>query len=137
MKLIITTLITIEDNEVQDIIHSFNKDPDKAKQEIIDQVNNLYGNEKLTFYSIQGIREYFDIIHLECREISLQPNSTQRTMKKKSKNPVYIPGQDKWSEHFPTPGKLSIGNFGYRSCDPNSDYNRLLRTQNKLKTKRE
>lgn len=26
-------------------------------------------------------------------------------MKKKSKNQVYIPHQDKWNEHFPTPGK--------------------------------
>lgn len=26
-------------------------------------------------------------------------------MKKKSKNQIYIPHQDKWNEHFPTPGK--------------------------------
>lgn len=57
-------------------------------------------------------------------------------MKKKNKNSIYIPGQDKWSEHFPTPGKLSPGNFGHYFCDPNSEYNRLLRTQNKLKQKR-
>lgn len=24
-----------------------------------------------------------------------------------------IPGQDKWSEHFPTPGKLRPSNFGH------------------------
>ena len=46
MKLTITTLVIIEDNEVQDIIHSLNEDPTKAKQEIVDQVNNIYGNEK-------------------------------------------------------------------------------------------
>lgn len=57
-------------------------------------------------------------------------------MKKKSKNPVYIPGQDKWSEHFPTPGKVNPTNFGYRFADPSSQYNKLLRTQNKLKQKR-
>lgn len=53
-------------------------------------------------------------------------------MKKKSKNQVYIPGQDKWSEHFPTPGKLRPSNFG----EPNSQFNKHLRTQNKLKQKR-
>lgn len=56
-------------------------------------------------------------------------------MKKKPKNPVYIPGQDKWSEHFPTPGKLRSSNFGHM-FEPNSQYNKLLRTQNKLKQKR-
>ena len=43
------------------------------------------------------------------------------------KNPIYIPGQDKWSEHFPTPGKLSPGNFGHLFCNPSSDFNNLLR----------
>ena len=57
-------------------------------------------------------------------------------MKKKPKNPVYIPGQDKWSEHVPTPGKLRPSNFGHMFCEPNSQYNKLLRTQNKLKQKR-
>lgn len=78
MKLTITTLVIIEDNEVQDIIHSFNEDPTKAKQEIIDQVNNIYGNEKLTltFFSLQGIQEYFETIHLECQEISFNRGGT-------------------------------------------------------------
>lgn len=57
-------------------------------------------------------------------------------MKKKPKNPVYIPGQDMWSEHFPTPGKLRPSNFGHMFREPNSQYNKLLRTQNKLKQKR-
>lgn len=76
MKLTITTLVIIEDNEVQDIIHSFNEDPTKAKQEIVDQVNNIYGNEKLTFFSLQGIQEYFETIHLECQEISFNRGGT-------------------------------------------------------------
>lgn len=71
MKITITTLVIIEDNEVQDVIHSFNEDPTKAKQEIVDQVNNIYGNEELTFFSLQGIQEYFEIVHLECQEITL------------------------------------------------------------------
>ena len=54
----------------------------------------------------------------------------------KKKNLIYIPGQDKWSEHFPTPGKLSSQNFGYLLCNPNSDFNKLLRTQNKLRQKK-
>lgn len=32
-------------------------------------------------------------------------------MKKKSKNQVYIPHQDKWNEHFPTPGKPNPKNI--------------------------
>lgn len=64
------------DNEVQDVIHSLNEDPTKAKQEIVDQVNDIYGNEKLTFFSLQGIQEYFETIHLECQEISLNRGGT-------------------------------------------------------------
>lgn len=63
-------------------------------------------------------------------------NRNIRPMKKKSKNQVYIPGQDTWSEHFPTPGKLRPSNFGHMFCEPNSQFNKLLRTQNKLKSKR-
>lgn len=54
-------------------------------------------------------------------------------MKKKNKDIIYIPGQDTWSEHFPTPGKLRPSNFGHRFCEPNSQFNKLLRTQNKQK----
>lgn len=54
----------------------------------------------------------------------------------KKKDLIYIPHQDTWTEHFPTPGKLSQGNFGYLFCNPNSDFNRLLRTQNKQRQKR-
>lgn len=57
-------------------------------------------------------------------------------MKKKNKDIIYIPGQDTWSEHFPTPGKLRPSNFGHMFCDPNSQFNKHLRTQNKLKQKR-
>ena len=73
MKITITTLVIIEDNEVQDVIHSFNEDLAKAKQEIVDQVNNIY---KLTFFSLQGIQEYFETIHLECQEISFNRGGT-------------------------------------------------------------
>lgn len=46
-------------------------------------------------------------------------------MKKKSKNQVYIPHQDKWDEHFPTPGKP---NPNYYS---GTTFNKHLRTQNR------
>lgn len=76
MKITITTFSNNRDNEVQDVIHSLNEDPTKAKQEIVDQVNDIYGNEKLTFFSLQGIQEYFETIHLECQEISLNRGGT-------------------------------------------------------------
>jgi hypothetical protein len=41
MKLRITTLIIIEEGQVQDIYHSLEDDQDKAYQEIIDQVNQI------------------------------------------------------------------------------------------------
>lgn len=56
-------------------------------------------------------------------------------MKKKNKDIIYIPGQDTGSEHLPTPGKLRPSNFGHRFCEPNSQFNKLPRTQNKLKSK--
>lgn len=53
-------------------------------------------------------------------------------MKKKSKNQVYIPHQDKWNEHFPTPGKPNPNYY----TDVGATFNKHLRTQNKLKQKR-
>lgn len=53
-------------------------------------------------------------------------------MKKKSKNQVYIPHQDKWNEPFPTPGKPNPNYY----TDPGAIFNKYLRTQNKLKQKR-
>lgn len=53
-------------------------------------------------------------------------------MKKKSKNQVYIPHQDKWNEHFPTLGKPNPNYY----TDSGAIFNKHLRTQNKLKQKR-
>lgn len=53
-------------------------------------------------------------------------------MKKKPKNQVYIPHQDKWNEHFPTPGKPNPNYY----TDSGATFNKHLRTQNKLKQKR-
>lgn len=54
----------------------------------------------------------------------------------KKKDIIYIPHQDYWTEHFPNPGsrKKSISEF---LSDPNAQYNKLLRTQYQLKTKKE
>lgn len=52
-------------------------------------------------------------------------------MKKKNKDIIYIPGQDTWSEHFPTPGKLRPSNFGdicSVNLTPNSTSSSVPRT---------
>lgn len=46
-------------------------------------------------------------------------------------NQVYIPHQDKWNEHFPTPGKPNPNYY----TDSGATFNKHLRTQNKLKSK--
>lgn len=71
MKLRITTLIIVEEGQVQDIYHSFEDDQDKAYREIIDQVNAEYGDGGvLQFYSLQGIKDYFEIVHIETQELT-------------------------------------------------------------------
>lgn len=49
------------------------------------------------------------------------------------KDLIYIPHQDRWNEHFPNPGsnkkKLYLS-------DPQAQYNKLLRTQQKLRNKK-
>lgn len=71
MKLKITTLVIAEEGQVQSIYHSFEDDQDKAYQEIIDQVNAEYGDGGvLQFYSLQGIKEYFEIVHIETQELT-------------------------------------------------------------------
>lgn len=71
MKLKITTLVIIEEGQVQDIYHSLEDDQDKAYQEIIDQVNAEHGDGGvLQFYSLRGIKEYFEIVHIETQELT-------------------------------------------------------------------
>lgn len=84
MKLTITTLVIIEDNEVQDIIHSFNEDPAKAKQEIVDQVNNIYSDGTESYTTIEEVLGSFTFkvgasqgkAYLESQEISFDMNGT-------------------------------------------------------------
>lgn len=71
MKLRITTLIIIEEGQVQDIYHSLEDDQDKAYQEIIDQVNDTYGDGGiLQFKTMKGIKNYFDSIAIEIQELT-------------------------------------------------------------------
>lgn len=84
MKLTITTLIIIEDNEVQDVIHSFNEDPVKAKQEIVDQVNKIYSDGTESYTTIEEVLGSFTFrvgasqgkAYIESQEISFNMNGT-------------------------------------------------------------
>lgn len=50
----------------------------------------------------------------------------------KKKDLIYIPHQDRWNEHFPNPGS----NKKLYLSDPQAQYNKLLRTQQKLRNKK-
>lgn len=71
MKLKITTLVIVEEGQVQDIYHSLEDNQDKAYQEIINQVNAEYEDGGvLQFYSLQGIKDYFEIVHIQTQELT-------------------------------------------------------------------
>lgn len=134
MKLKITTLVIVEEGQVQDIYHSLEDNQDKAYQEIIDQVNAEYGDRSITILFSTG---YQGILRNRTypnprTNINRIQNRNIRPMKKKPKNQVYIPHQDKWNEHFPTPGKPNPNYY----TDSGAIFNKHLRTQNKLKQKR-
>lgn len=52
------------------------------------------------------------------------------------KDLIYIPHQDKWNEYFPNPGSNKKDYTLYLS-DPQAQYNKLLRTQQKLRKQKE
>ena len=57
----------------------------------------------------------------------------------KKKDLIYIPHQDKWNEHFSNPGSNKKGNkndYTLYLSDPQAQYNKLLRTQQKLRNKK-
>lgn len=70
MKLKITTLVIVEEGQVQDIYHSLEDNQNKAYQEIINQVNAEYGDRGVQFYSLQDIKEYFEIVHIQTQELT-------------------------------------------------------------------
>lgn len=135
MKLKITTLVIVEEGQVQDIYHSLEDNQDKAYQEIINQVNaEIWRRRSITILFSTG---YQGILRNRTypnprTNINRIQNRNIRPMKKKSKNQVYIPHQDKWNEHFPTPGKPNPNYY----TDSGATFNKHLRTQNKLKQKR-
>lgn len=134
MKLKITTLVIVEEGQVQDIYHSLNDNQDKAYEE-----NHRPG--KCRIRRRRSITILFSTRYKELLRNRTYPNPRTninriqnrniRPMKKKSKNQVYIPHQDKWNEHFPTPGKPNPNYY----TDSGATFNKHLRTQNKLKSK--
>lgn len=70
MKLKITTLVIVEEDQVQNIYHSLNDNQDKAYEEIIDQVNATYGDGGvLQFKTLKGIKNYFEHVTIETQEL--------------------------------------------------------------------
>lgn len=58
----------------------------------------------------------------------------------KKKDLIYISHQDTWTEHFPNPGSNKNGSnkndYTLYLSDPQAQYNKLLRTQQKLRNKK-
>lgn len=59
----------------------------------------------------------------------------------KKKDLIYIPHQDTWTEHFPNPGSnknagSNKNDYTLYLSDPQAQYNKLLRTQQKLRNKK-
>jgi hypothetical protein len=58
----------------------------------------------------------------------------------KKKDLIYIPHQDTWTEHFPNPDSNKNGrnknDYTLYLSDPQAQYNKLFRTQQKLKNKK-
>lgn len=70
MKLKITTLIIIEGNQVENIYHSLEDNQDRAYQDLIDQVNDTYGDGGiLQFKTMKGIKNYFEHVIIETQEL--------------------------------------------------------------------
>ena len=72
MKLKITTLVIVEEGQVLDIFHSLKDNQENAEHEIIDMVEEEYGNEdeNIHFKSIQDIEDYFEIVHIQTQELT-------------------------------------------------------------------
>ena len=72
-------------------------------------------------------------LYLAYRNILYHDRYNITTMKKKDL--IYIPHQDTWTERFPNPGSNKNDYTLYLS-DPQAQYNKLLRTQQKLRNKK-
>lgn len=98
--------------------------PSQATEEQYDYFLDCWSGDD----EYQYLYDYYENKYPEYNNHPKQRNQ----MKKKSKNQVYIPHQDKWNEHFPTPGKPNPNYY----TDSGAIFNKHLRTQNKLKQKR-
>lgn len=72
MKLKITTLVIVEEDQVLDIFHSLKDNQEDAEHEIIDMVEEEYGDEdeNIHFKSIQDIEDCFEIVHIETQKLT-------------------------------------------------------------------
>lgn len=72
MKLRITSLIIVEEGQVLDIFYSLEDNQENAEHEIIDMVEEEYGDEdeNIHFKSLQDIEDYFEIVHIETQELT-------------------------------------------------------------------
>ena len=96
--------------------------------------NDLDGNKEI-FNSLQEYLDWFaNLKKTYGRRISRKQivyaayDETTRTFS-------YKPHQDTWTEHFPNPGSNKNDYTLYLS-DPQAQYNKLLRTQQKLRNKK-
>lgn len=72
MKTTITTLVlpdNIQDPPYPVLYHSLEEDPEKAKKEIIQQVNDIYYSILDEFSSIEQIKAHFKHAYLERHQI--------------------------------------------------------------------
>lgn len=78
MKLKITSLTIVEEGQVLDIFYSLEDNQENAEQEIINMVEEEYGDhdENIHFKSIQDIEDYFEIVHIETQELTSERFST-------------------------------------------------------------
>lgn len=111
-----------------------------------EEMNVVYRTEELNTYlrypkqEINPGHKHSTYIRLKLRE-TLKVNLTEinhnryniTTMKKKDL--IYIPHQDTWTEHFPNPGS-NKNDYTLYLIDPQAQYNKLLRTQQKLRNKK-
>lgn len=100
MKLTITTLVIIEGSYIQGIFHSLEEHPGKAYQELVDQVENEYGYDAdkdhvpLHFKTIQDIKDYFELVHIETQELSINYRTEQ------IRDYLRYPGEELIPEHL-------------------------------------
>lgn len=83
LTITITTLVIVEGSHIQGIFHSLEEHPDKAYQELVDQVENEYGYDAdkdhvpLHFKTIQDIEDYFELVHIETQELTAIGSKTE------------------------------------------------------------